>query len=61
MILEEYGAAAYLCRNGVRKGINQLKFNLANYVKGNKKGFYKYTAAKEKGKAAGWGRETGDV
>lgn len=48
MILEEYGAAAQLCRNGLRKGINQLELNLANDVKGNRKGFCKYSSSKRK-------------
>lgn len=48
MILEEYGAAAQPCRNGLRKEINQLELNLASDVKGNKKGFYKYSSSKRK-------------
>lgn len=39
MIQEEHGAAVQPCRNGLKKAINQLELNLANEVKGNKKGF----------------------
>ncbi|KFM05399.1 hypothetical protein AS27_15836, partial [Aptenodytes forsteri] len=45
---EEYGDAARLCRDGVRKAKVWMELNLARDAKNNKKGFYRYVSQKRK-------------
>lgn len=53
-MIQEYGAAVQTCRNGLRKAITQLELNLANDIKWNKKGFYKYSSGKRKTRESCW-------
>lgn len=48
MTQEEYRNTVQLCRDGLRKAKIHLELNLAKDVKGNRKGFYKYTCSKRK-------------
>ena len=47
---EEYGDAARVCRDGIRKAKAQLELNLARDVKNRKKGFYRCVGQKRKTK-----------